>query len=45
MGLTIVNRNKMVGLAGKHQRDPKNMSGTTFYFGHVIYKRDQVTNT
>ncbi len=42
---TTVNRNKMVGLAGKHQRDPKNMSRTTFYFGHVIYKRDQVTNT
>ncbi len=29
----------MVGLAGKLKRDRKYMSGTTFYFCHVIDKR------
>ena len=37
--LTTVNRRGMVRLAGKLQRPQKFMSGTNFYFCHVINKR------
>ena len=35
----------MVRLAGKLQKAPKFMSGTTFYFCHVTNKRDAMSET
>jgi hypothetical protein len=42
LGAATVDRNKMVRLAGELERVSTFMSGTGFYFCHVINKRDAI---